>query len=183
VFPAHDYKGRSSSTLGDEKARNPRLQARQRDAFVDLMRHLDLAMPQHLTEALRTNRSGGKTVKQLIAEAARSVPFMALEEVLAHVRSADGRLTLLDVREERAFRAGHVPGAIHLPRGQLELRADGVLPDPTARIVTYCELGKISTLAASTLRTMGYTHVVALDGGFEAWSKVGYPVEVNPPID
>jgi glyoxylase-like metal-dependent hydrolase (beta-lactamase superfamily II)/rhodanese-related sulfurtransferase len=183
VFPAHDYKGRSSSTLGDEKARNPRLQARERAAFVDLMRNLDLAMPQHLTEALRTNRSGGKTVKQLIAEAARSVPFMALEEVLAHVRDADGRLTLLDVREERAFRAGHVPGAIHLPRGQLELRADGVLPDPTARIVTYCELGKISTLAASTLRTMGYTHVVALDGGFEAWAKAGYPVEVNPPID
>jgi glyoxylase-like metal-dependent hydrolase (beta-lactamase superfamily II) len=183
VFPAHDYKGRSSSTLGEEKARNPRLQARERGAFVDLMRNLDLAMPQHLTEALRTNRSGGKTVKQLIAEAARSIPFMALEEVLAHVRSADGRLTLLDVREERAFRAGHIPGAVHLPRGQLELRADGVLPDPTARIVTYCELGKISTLAASTLRTMGYTHVVALDGGFEAWAKAGYPVEVNPPID
>jgi glyoxylase-like metal-dependent hydrolase (beta-lactamase superfamily II)/rhodanese-related sulfurtransferase len=180
VFPAHDYKGRSSSTIGEEKASNPRLQAKERPAFVQLLRGLDLAMPQHLTEALRTNRSGGKTVKQLIAEAARAVPFMALDEVLAHIQQRDGRLVLLDVREESAYRAGHLPGALHLPRGQLELRADRNLPDPTTRILTYCDLGKISTLAAATLRTMGYTHVVALDGGFEAWKGAGYPVEATP---
>src|SRR5206468_767628 len=78
VFPAHDYKGRDSSTLGAEKASNPRLQKKERAAFVELMRGLDLAMPEHLTEALRTNRTGGKTVKQLIAEAAREVPFMGM---------------------------------------------------------------------------------------------------------
>ena len=58
-------------------------------------------------------------------------------------------MVILDIREKDAFEAGHVPGAHHLPRGQLELRVDTELPDPTVRIVTCCEFGKISTLAAA----------------------------------
>jgi glyoxylase-like metal-dependent hydrolase (beta-lactamase superfamily II) len=181
VFPAHDYKGRSQTTIGDEKASNPRLQKRDRAAFVDLMRGLDLAMPQHLTEALRTNRTGGKTVQQLIAEAARGIAFMSMDEVRRHVEAADPSLVVLDVREGDAFRAGHIRGARNVPRGQLELRADRELPDPTARIVTCCQLGKISTLAAQTLRIMGYTRAVALDGGIEAWKQAGYPLEATGP--
>src|SRR5439155_406433 len=76
-----------------------------------------------------------------------------------------------------AYDAGHVPGARHLARGQLELRVDKELPDPTARILTCCEFGKISTLAAATLRTMGYTRALALDGGMRAWREAGYPLE------
>ncbi len=177
VFPAHDYKGRESSTLGAEKAENPRLQRRERAAFVELMRGLDIAMPEHLTEALRTNRTGGKTVKQLIAEAAREVPFMGMDEIRARIESGAGDLVLLDVREREAFEAGHLPGARHIPRGQLELRVDHELPDPTVRVLAYCQYGKISTLAAATLRTMGFIRAVALDGGMEAWALAGYPIE------
>ncbi len=177
VFPAHDYKGVSGSTLGDEKAQNPRLKQRERAAFVELMRGLDLGMPKHLTEALRTNRTGGKTVNQLIAEAARQIAFMSMRELARRVGSGVDDLVILDVREPGAFRAGHVPGARNLPRGELELRADRELPDPTLRIVTYCELGRISTLAAYTLRTMGYQRALALDGGLAAWKQAGYPVE------
>jgi glyoxylase-like metal-dependent hydrolase (beta-lactamase superfamily II) len=180
VFPAHDYKGRESSTLGAEKAENPRLQRRERAAFVELMRGLDIATPAHLTEALRTNRTGGKTVQQLIAEAARAVPFMGMDEVLARIEVKPRDLVLLDVRERDAFEAGHLPGARHIPRGQLELRLDHELPDPTVRIVAYCQYGKVSTLAAATLRTMGYTRAVALDGGVEAWTQAGYPIETGP---
>jgi glyoxylase-like metal-dependent hydrolase (beta-lactamase superfamily II)/rhodanese-related sulfurtransferase len=174
VFPAHDYKGLSHTTIGAERATNPRLQQRERGAFVQLMRGLDLAMPQHLSEALRTNRTGGKTVTQMIAEAARGIAFMSLDEVKHHIEGGGAGLVLLDVRDAESFRAGHLPGARHIPRGELELRADRELPDPTARILTYCQYGKVSTLAAQTLRTMGYLRTVALDGGVDAWVKAGY---------
>jgi glyoxylase-like metal-dependent hydrolase (beta-lactamase superfamily II)/rhodanese-related sulfurtransferase len=179
VYPAHDYKGRSHSTLGAEKAQNPRLQKRERAAFIELMQGLDIAMPQHLTEALRTNRSGGKTVKELIAEASREIAFMSMSEVHRALEPPTPSLTILDVREREAFRAGHLRSALNVPRGELELRADRQLPDPTARIVVYCQFGKISTLAAHTLRTMGYSRTVALDGGVQAWVEAGYPLEAS----
>ena len=176
VYPAHDYKARSHSSLGAERAGNPRLQQRDRQAFVDLMRGLNLAMPEHLSEALRTNRTGGKTVRQMIAEAGRGIAFLSMAEARRHVDAGGADLVLLDVRDREAFRAGHLLGARNIPRGELELRADRELPDPTARIVTYCQFGKVSTLAAHTLRTMGYARAVALDGGLDAWVSAGHPV-------
>jgi len=179
IFPAHDYKGRQASTIGQELATNPRLQKRERAAFVEMMKNLNLSMPTHLTEALRTNMSGGKAVAQLLAEAAAGVPFMSLAELRARVDSADGDPIVLDVREREAYEAGHIPGARLLPRGQLELRVNEELPDPTRRLLTCCELGHVSTLAAFTLRQMGYLHTVALDGGMKAWRDAGYPVKTG----
>jgi glyoxylase-like metal-dependent hydrolase (beta-lactamase superfamily II)/rhodanese-related sulfurtransferase len=177
VYPAHDYKGRGHSTIGAEIAENPRLQKTERAAFVEMMQHLDLAAPTHLTEALRTNMSGGKTVAQLLSEAAGKIPFMSLAELNARLGSNSRDLVILDIREKEAFDAGHAPGAKHLPRGQLELRVDAELPDPTVRILTVCEFGKISTLAAATLRELGYGRAAALDGGMKAWREAGYPLE------
>jgi glyoxylase-like metal-dependent hydrolase (beta-lactamase superfamily II)/rhodanese-related sulfurtransferase len=179
VYPAHDYKGRSHSTIGAEIAENPRLQKTERADFVAMMQALDMAAPTHLTEALRTNMSGGKTVAQLLGEAAAKTPFMSLGELAERLGGNRRDLTILDVREKDAFNAGHVPGARHLPRGQLELRVNDELPDPTARILTYCEFGKISTLAAATLRELGYGRAVALDGGMQAWREAGYAMEAG----
>lgn len=179
VYPAHDYKGRSHSTIGDEIATNPRLQQRDRAAFVQMMGSLDLSMPTHLTEALRTNMSGGKTVAQMLAEASASVPFMAMAELRSRVEATPSDLIVLDVRERDAYEAAHIPGARSLPRGQLELRVNTDLPDPTARIVTCCDFGRISTLAAATLRSMGFQRAVALDGGMKSWSAAGYPVRAG----
>jgi glyoxylase-like metal-dependent hydrolase (beta-lactamase superfamily II)/rhodanese-related sulfurtransferase len=177
VFPAHDYKGRSHSTIGAELKDNPRLQKTQRVEFVAMMQALDLASPTHLTEALRTNMTGGKTVAQLLAEAAAKAPFMSMEELAGRIGGNSADLVILDLREKEAFEGGHVPGARHLPRGQLELRVNTELPDPTVRILTYCEFGKISTLAAATLRELGYSRVSALDGGMQAWREGGFPTE------
>lgn len=174
VHPAHEYKGREHTTIGQELATNPRLRHRERAAFVDVMRNLDLALPAHLTEALRVNLSGGRTVAQLLAEAAARVPFMPLEELQARVARGNPDLLVLDVREREAYLAGHVPGALHLPRGQLELRVNEALPDPTRRIVTCCELGRISTLAAATLRELGFMRAAGLEGGMQAWREAGH---------
>ena len=179
VYPAHDYKGRSHTTIGAELADNPRLQKRERSAFVDMMRHLNLTAPDHITEALRTNMSGGKTVTQLLADAGATVPFMAMSELNTRIGARANDLVVLDVREKGAYDGGHIPGARHLPRGQLELRVNEDLPDPTLRIVVYCEFGKISTLAAATLRELGFMRAAALDGGMKAWREGGYPVEAH----
>ncbi|SCK06901.1 Glyoxylase, beta-lactamase superfamily II [Variovorax sp. HW608] len=177
VYPAHDYKGRSHSTIGDEIATNPRLQKRDRAEFVEMMRNLNLTMPTHITEALRTNMSGGKTVASLLAEATAAVPFMSLAELKSRVEAQEDDLIVLDVRERDAYEGGHIPGARLLPRGQLELRVNQDLPDPTRRILACCELGYISTLAAATLRSMGFARAVALDGGMKAWRESGYPLK------
>jgi glyoxylase-like metal-dependent hydrolase (beta-lactamase superfamily II) len=177
VFPAHDYKGREHSTIGDERASNVRLQKRDRDAFVQMMSAHNPSMPTHLTEALRTNRTGAKTVNQLLTEAAARVTFMSMEELARRAAGGEPDLVILDVRERDEFERGHVRGAKHIPRGQLELRLNAELPDPTVRIVTVCRLGKISTLAAATLRTLGYERAVALDGGMDSWVGAGLPVE------
>lgn len=140
-----------------------------------MMRHLNLSAPTHLTEALRTNMSGGKTVAQMLAEAAATVPFVSLDELADKVASDRLDLVLLDMRERDAWLAGHIPGARHLPRGQLELRVNDELPDPTARILTCCEFGRISTLAAATLRTLGFRRAAALDGGVKLWRERGFP--------
>ncbi|MGQ0533409.1 MAG: MBL fold metallo-hydrolase [Caulobacteraceae bacterium] len=179
VYPAHNYKGHTCSTLEEEMRSNPRLQKRDREEFVAMMRAHSPSMPEHLTEALRVNMSGATSVAQLLSEAAAEVPFMSMDEVKARVESGANDLIVLDVREKDAFETGHIPNATHLPRGQLELRVNEAFPDPTVRIVTYCEFGKISTLAAATLRRMGFMHAIALDGGMKAWKEHGFPVEAG----
>ncbi|HEY4772184.1 MAG TPA: MBL fold metallo-hydrolase [Steroidobacteraceae bacterium] len=179
VFPAHEYKGRSHSTIGQELAENPRLQNRERGAFIEMMQSLNLAMPKHVTEALRTNMSGGKTVAQMLSEAAAGVPFMSLAELKTCLESRKNELIVLDVRERDAFEEAHIPGAQLLPRGQLELRVNDELTDPTRRILVYCEFGRVSTLATATLRQIGFRCAVALDGGMKAWREAGYAVKTG----
>lgn len=177
VFPAHDYKGLHHSTIGAERAENPRLTRSGRADFVALMNGLNLNAPTHLTEALRTNMSGGKTVGQMLREAGAQLPFMTMPDLIRRLDQRANDFVVLDVREGDAYRAGHVPGAIHLPRGQLELRVNEMLPDPTVEVVTICEFGKISTLAAATLRELGFTRATALDGGMKNWRDGELPVE------
>jgi rhodanese-related sulfurtransferase len=123
--------------------------------------------------------SGGKTVAQMLAEAAAIVPFMSLTERKRRVDSGKDDLVLLDVRERDAFEESHIPGARLLPRGQLELRVNQELTDPTRRMLCYCEFGRISTLAAATLRQMGFQGAVALDGGMKAWREADFQVKVG----
>lgn len=179
VYPAHDYKQRTHSTIGAEIAGNPRLQQRDREGFVAMMRELDLDTPTHLTEALRTNMSGGRTVAEMLAEAAAMVTFMSLDELRRQTEDPSSDLVILDVRERDSYAEGHVRGARLLPRGQLELRVNDELPDPTRRVLTVCEFGRISTLAAATLHEMGFQRAIALDGGMKAWREAGYALETG----
>ena len=103
---------------------------------------------------------------------------MSMEQLRRRLDNRGNDFVVLDVREREAFVAGHVIGAKHLPRGQLELRVNELLPNPDVEILTICEFGKISTLAAATLGELGFGRVAALDGGMKAWRDEGHPVEM-----
>ena len=171
IHPAHDYNNRGPSTLGEEIATNPRLQTRDRQSFVEMMHSLNLEMPIHLTEALRTNMNGGKPLCQLLTEAAAKVAYVDAEEL-----AATGDALVLDVREREAFAAGHIPGALNLPRGQLEWLVDRQLPDPNRRILVCCGNGEMATLAAAALRELGFARAAVLRGGLAAWQDKGFPL-------
>jgi len=86
---------------------------------------------------------------------------------------------LVDVREEHEWNAGHLPGAVHVPRGYLESRIEGVVADRDAHLVVYCASGQRSALAAHTLgELLGYRHVQSLNGGITLWKDRGFGVEV-----
>ncbi|MGD0852023.1 MAG: molybdopterin-synthase adenylyltransferase MoeB [Acidimicrobiales bacterium] len=81
--------------------------------------------------------------------------------------------TLLDVREPEEYEQGAVPGAVHLPRGNLEFSVEGRLPDKNAPIAVYCAGGVRSAFAAKTMQDLGYTDVVSVIGGFNKWKDEG----------
>jgi molybdopterin/thiamine biosynthesis adenylyltransferase/rhodanese-related sulfurtransferase len=108
-----------------------------------------------------------RTIKEQISEVDPSEVRELIDEGIA----------LLDVRETEEWDAGHLPGATHVPRGYLESRIDGAIPDRDQRVVVYCASGTRSALAAKTLTDLGYGHVESMTGGITLWKDRGYPVE------
>ncbi|HKC22914.1 MAG TPA: molybdopterin-synthase adenylyltransferase MoeB [Gaiellaceae bacterium] len=96
----------------------------------------------------------------------------------------EGREALVvDVREQDEWDEGHIPGAIHIPRGNLESRIERAAPDTTKPVLLYCSVGNRSAFAAKTLEEMGYEDVVSLAGGFTDWKRNGYPVQLQSGLD
>ncbi len=115
----------------------------------------------------------GKTLQQLIAEAKENVGHISAKEL----RDAESPVILIDVRDEGDYDEEHLPSAVSLPRGYLELDIDEVAPEQDAHIVTYCGGGTRATLSAHTLKIMGYDNVAVLTGGFRGWKGEGLPTE------
>lgn len=130
------------------------------------------------------NTEQAKSASQMVAEARKTVPEITVAQ--AREELDQGRVgLLLDVREPSEWEKGHIPGAVLAPRGMLEWYADPTTPSAKAelttkrdaRVIVACASGGRSMLAAQTLKSMGYTNVVNMAGGFNEWSKQGFPVE------
>lgn len=96
----------------------------------------------------------------------------------ARLLESDDRPIFLDVRERNEWDEGIIPGALHLPRGNLESRVESLVGDRGAPIVVYCASGSRSAFAAKTLAELGYDNVVSLAGGFTDWKRNGFPTRV-----
>jgi sulfur-carrier protein adenylyltransferase/sulfurtransferase len=101
----------------------------------------------------------------------------------ARDRIESGEPVVVDVREQAEWDEGHIPGAVHVPRGHLESRIERLAPDPSRPVVIYCSAGNRSAFAAKTLAELGYEDVVSLAGGFTDWKRNGFPVQLQAGLD
>ena len=116
--------------------------------------------------------SGAELIRQ-IKQQVEEVDPAAVSEHLGN------GVVLVDVRESEEWDRGHIPGAVHVPRGYLESRIDAAVADRDARVVVYCASGQRSVLAAHTLADMlGYMNVASMTGGITLWKDRGYKVDV-----
>jgi sulfur-carrier protein adenylyltransferase/sulfurtransferase len=96
---------------------------------------------------------------------------------------AEADAAAVDVRERDEWEEGHIPGAVHIPRGSLEGRIENAVPDRSQAIVVYCSGGSRSAFAARTLEELGYENVASLAGGFTDWKRNGFPFELPQALD
>ena len=193
VYPGHDYQQRWVSCIMQERTTNPRLAGKSRDEFIELMGNLNLPKPRLIDEAVPANRYCGldenerqdaiavreldrpvrkeSTTQDLVAEAKQHITEVSVET--AKKLLAEGNIVLLDVREESEFAAGHIDKALLLPRGVLEFKIGSVpeLADKTKAVLVYCRTGGRAAFASQSLQNLGYTNVLSIAGGFEAWQK------------
>ena len=113
---------------------------------------------------------------KIVADAKSRVTECTVEDVVARQTAGDA-FTLIDVREESEYAAGHAAGAVHVGKGVIERDIEAKVPDPNTPLVLYCGGGFRSALAADALQKMGYTNVVSMDGGWRAWTEKKLPTE------
>lgn len=184
VYPGHDYKGRTASTVGEEKAFNPRLGRGQSEAdFVQLMSQLDLPKPKKIDIAVPANLQCGLTEAE-VTQAAEVVPELAWADLY---RTATGipevtvewvaehteEVRLIDVRAAHEFEGelGHIAGAELVPLDTLEQQARAW--DLSEPLVVVCRSGGRSGRAAHVLENMGFRRVASMAGGMIRWKEEG----------
>jgi sulfur dioxygenase len=177
VFPAHDYKGDTVSTIGEEKRFNPRLQVKSVDEYVALMNSLNLPNPKMMDVAVPANLRVGLAQEEIARRGWALTPLQALPLV--------GRsdVALIDLRERgEREKHGTIPGSLHVPYPDLQdsIRAGGVLYElaraTDKRIVFYCAFGERSAMAVQAAQDAGLSSACHIEGGLGAWKKAEGPV-------
>jgi sulfur-carrier protein adenylyltransferase/sulfurtransferase len=115
-----------------------------------------------------------QTYSDMLQSIKGAIRQVSLEDLKARIDAGE-ELVLVDVREKDEWRQGHIPGAVHVPRGFLEMQAGSRLPDKDAKLVTYCAGGVRSAFAAKALQDLGYTQVESANPGFNDWKDKGLP--------
>jgi rhodanese-related sulfurtransferase len=113
--------------------------------------------------------------EKLVADAKKNIKEISSQDAAAKSQSSDA--VIVDVREKDEWDEEHIPDAIHMSRGTIELDIEEKIPDLNQTIITHCGGGGRSALAAESLQKMGYKNVRSLAGGFKAWKAAGLPTE------
>jgi glyoxylase-like metal-dependent hydrolase (beta-lactamase superfamily II)/rhodanese-related sulfurtransferase len=177
VFPAHDYKGDTVSTIGEEKRYNPRLQVKSADDYVALMASLNLPNPKMMDVAVPSNMKVG------LAQANIARRGWALQPQQAVGLVGRPEIAFIDLRETgERLKHGSIPGALHAPYGDLQenIATGGMLRElariADKRMVFYCAFGERSAMAVQAAQDAGLLSAVHIEGGIDAWKKAGGPL-------
>jgi phage shock protein E len=111
--------------------------------------------------------------EKLVVEAKKNITEISPPDAAAKLKT--GEATIVDVRDKDEWDEGHIPGAMHMSRGTIELDVEEKIPDTNAMIICHCGGGGRSALAAESLQKMGYKNVRSMAGGFKAWKAAGLP--------
>jgi sulfur dioxygenase len=178
VFPAHDYKGDTVSTIGEEKRFNPRLQVKSIDEYVDLMSNLKLPNPKMMDVAVPANMHVGLHQEEVAKRGWALSPAEAMK-----LLDKPG-LALVDLREtSERDKYGVIPGSLHAPYPELARnvqpggRLYALASSGDKRIVFYCAFGERSAMAVQAAHDAGLLSACHIAGGLDAWKKAEGPVE------
>ena len=177
VFPAHDYKGDTVSTIGEEKAYNPRLQVKSVDEYIELMSKLNLPNPKMMDVAVPANLRVGLAQEEI---ARRGWAFSATDAITM-IGKPDVAFIDLREREERK-KHGIIPGSLHAPYPDLRenIGNGGMLHDlakaTSRRMLFYCAFGERSAMAVQASQSAGLNAACHIQGGIDAWKKAGGPL-------
>jgi sulfur dioxygenase len=177
VFPAHDYKGDTVSTIGEEKRYNPRLQVKSIDEYIALMNNLNLSNPKMMDVAVPANMRQG-LAQQEIARRGWAVTAEQARDLIAR-----RDIVLIDLRE-RTEREKHgvIPGSLHAPYPDLQgnIQAGGMLHElanaTNKRLMFYCAFGERSAMAVQAAQDAGLATACHVHGGIDAWKKADGPI-------
>ena len=180
VWPGHDYKDRSSSTIGAERSGNPRFLGKSREEYVATMANLGLPLPDRIQGVLQVNQSSFETDEvafPLVTEVA-TIDEREAREVAQQLRTATPPL-LIDVREPEEFvgELGHIEGALLVPLDALERRLPKLAGYVDREIVVVCRAGARSASAVAMLKRAGFSRIANLKGGMLGWARASMPVQ------
>lgn len=194
VYPGHDYNGHRVSNVHQERISNSRLANKSRDEFIVIMDNLNLPHPKLIDIAVPANRYCGtdpETAHQaaekardntdtktpvpscqtLVDDVKKRITEVTVEQAKAMIANSD--INIVDIREAAEVAEGYIDNALLIPRGVLEFKLDGTdaLQNKSKTVLLYCRSGSRSALAADTLQTLGYTSVLSMIGGYQAWES------------
>jgi sulfur dioxygenase len=180
VYPAHDYRGNTFSTIGYEKRDNPRIAGRSREDYIQLMNTLDLPLPERIQEVLQINQTelDDDALKFPSIAELNQVRLLEPGQMLAMLEYRDAPI-IIDVREPHEYSGdlGHIPGSRLMPLRQLPHQTGELTPFKGKPIVLVCRAGVRSATAAALLTGLGFEQVYNLRGGMLAWNKEQLPIE------
>lgn len=180
IYPAHDYKGNTVSTIGEERACNPRLQVKSIDQYVELMNNLHLPNPKMMDVAVPANLHVGLVQEDV------ALRGWAVSPTQAKDLAGQPGVILVDLRERNEReRHGVIPGSVHAPYPDLDdnVKAGGILHQLAAashnQLLFYCAFGERSAMAVQTAQAAGLTSARHMQGGINAWRQAGGQISHN----